>query len=144
MHKNLKIILLVGVFLLLGGVIFFIAWGLSTNNKSWSVPTTLDLRSEVVHLAHTAPSFAPSEDEFLELDRIIREEGLAHAWKFLKEKYEGERGLVGNPHFLAHFFGRRAYETFGIDGVRYCDESFAHGCYHGVFSEVVREKVKKA
>lgn len=101
-----------------------------------------DISEDLAHLKHTAPSFTPEEREVIELDRIIHEQGLARAWKFLKINYAEADGVRGNPHFLAHFFGRRVYDKFGIGGARLCDKSFSNGCYHGVFDAAIREQGK--
>lgn len=143
MNRGLKIIILLGFFSVLAAPIILIVDEFPLGQKAPPSPSAPDIRSEVTRLTHTAPSFTPSESEFLELDRVIREQGFANAWKFLKENYEDESGLVGNPHFLAHFFGRRLYEKLGINGIRFCDKSFSQGCYHGVFDEAVREQGKK-
>lgn len=40
-------------------------------------------------------------------------------------------------HVAAHRMGNSLYDAYGINGVGFCDSSFAFGCYHGFFGAAV-------
>lgn len=42
--------------------------------------------------------------------------------------------IPGFQHSAAHLMGEVLYDTQGVSGVLFCDQSFAFGCYHGFFS----------
>lgn len=73
--------------------------------------------------------------------RIVRE---------MAEKYGPKETLVlmresglpftGETHLLVHEIGNVAYEKFGLDALKYCDESFLSACFHGVILNVIGDK----
>ena len=66
---------------------------------------------------------------FIELNA---ESDPALAWAYLKEGFIINGQVVGNVHDYAHTIGNKAYEKFGINGIKICDPAFAFGCFHGV------------
>lgn len=40
-------------------------------------------------------------------------------------------------HGMAHIFGEELYKYIGVSGITLCNESFAFGCFHGFFTNVI-------
>ncbi len=59
------------------------------------------------------------------------------AWNFLKETFIINGNQTGNVHDLSHTVGNKAFQKFGINGIKICDSSFAYGCFHGVTEEML-------
>lgn len=57
--------------------------------------------------------------------------GPEKTWQNIVQEYKNEDFL--ERHNIAHNFGEILYEKGGLDYVRYCDSSFAWGCYMGMF-----------
>lgn len=47
--------------------------------------------------------------------------------------------FTGETHLAIHSVGDVAYEKFGDEALRYCDESFLSACYHGVLLHALAE-----
>lgn len=43
-------------------------------------------------------------------------------------------------HDIIHLFGKALYQTKGATGVSICDDSFAFGCFHGLFIEAMTKE----
>lgn len=74
--------------------------------------------------------------------REIDEKGPEAAYLDLKYSFE-KNGLTRDsflPHISAHVFGRLLYEKWGLTALKYCDQAFSFGCYHGVFDSFISEK----
>ena len=54
------------------------------------------------------------------------------AYNALKKQYEKQMFMV--QHSAVHLLGALLYEKFGLKGIRFCDNSFAFGCYHSFFA----------
>ena len=48
--------------------------------------------------------------------------------------------FTGETHLLVHEIGNVAYERFGEDALKECDESFLSACYHGVIINMMGDK----
>lgn len=46
----------------------------------------------------------------------------------------------GSQHVMAHFIGSEIYGLSGINGINVCDSTFAFGCYHGYFSQILSQE----
>ena len=45
-----------------------------------------------------------------------------------------------SAHTLSHDIGAILYERYGLDGLRYCSDDFAFGCYHGLAGRFIEEQ----
>jgi len=61
----------------------------------------------------------------------IAQEDPKKAWKYLKDAYKNENGSIGSVHDLAHLIGGLLYSSYGFEGLSFCSQEFAFGCYHG-------------
>ena len=73
----------------------------------------------------------------LETVKNLAEEDLKAAWTLVKKTFVVDGQVVGNAHEFAHIVGNKAFEKFGLDGVKICDETFAFGCFHGVTEKML-------
>lgn len=48
--------------------------------------------------------------------------------------------FTGETHLLIHEVGNVAYERYGEQALKYCDESFLSACYHGVIINMMGDK----
>jgi hypothetical protein len=66
----------------------------------------------------------------------IQEVGPQKAYIDFKEMYKNTDSYI--QHTTIHEIGAIFYETKGINGIVYCDETFGFGCYHGFFGEAIQ------
>ncbi|MBI2053175.1 MAG: hypothetical protein HYT41_00305, partial [Candidatus Sungbacteria bacterium] len=101
-------------------------------------------------------STAPAEQSDApppELARLLTEKDSAIQAKIVRamaEKYGPSRTLdymarsglpfTGETHLLVHEIGDVAYERYGEEALRYCNESFLSACYHGVILNMLAER----
>ncbi|MDP3769636.1 MAG: hypothetical protein Q8R40_01690 [bacterium] len=64
--------------------------------------------------------------------------GQQAAYDMLKESYRHETFMV--QHTAIHLFGALFYEKYGLKGIRYCDNSFAFGCFHSFFASATSKE----
>ncbi len=70
--------------------------------------------------------------------REITEIGPEAAYqKFIKSATDDAVDV--DSHTQAHVFGEALYETGGLEAVRFCDHSFAFGCFHSFFGSAVHQ-----
>ena len=90
----------------------------------------------------------PSEEEFKNANystqvsaiKSLSQTDPIKAWDYLKKAYTENGVVVGNAHELAHLVGNGLYVKYGVDGVLYCDTTFAFGCFHGVTQKLLEDK----
>jgi len=63
-----------------------------------------------------------------------------NAWKYVKDVFLINGQQVSNAHEFAHLIGNAMYVKFGLEGITYCDQTFAFGCYHGVSEKLLVDK----
>ncbi len=73
----------------------------------------------------------------LEFIKSMATDDPAQAWAYVKNSFIVNGQVVGNAHEFAHIVGHQAFEKFGLDGVKICDETFAFGCFHGVTEKML-------
>lgn len=86
-----------------------------------------------------------SNEEFRKLDYGSQMETIksmatrdpAKAWIYVKDNFIVNGQVVGNAHEFAHIVGNKAFDKFGLDGVKICDEVLAFGCFHGVTEKML-------
>jgi plastocyanin len=65
-------------------------------------------------------------------------------WQYLKEAFVVDGQVLGNAHEFAHIIGNEIYSKHGLSGIKYCDDTFAFGCYHGVSEKLLETAGKGA
>jgi len=65
-------------------------------------------------------------------------------WDYVKSAFLVDGQVVQNVHEFAHIIGNAIYTKHGLEGIKYCDATFAFGCYHGVSEKLLQEKGKNA
>ena len=73
----------------------------------------------------------------LEIIKSMAASDPSEAWAYLKESYMIAGQVVGNAHEFAHIVGNLAFNKFGLNGIKICDEAFAFGCFHGVTEKML-------
>ena len=58
-------------------------------------------------------------------------------WNYLKKTLIIDGLVVANAHQLAHIIGNELFNHFGARGIKFCDDAFVYGCYHGVTERLV-------
>lgn len=72
--------------------------------------------------------------------KIVR--GMAEKYgpaKALDSMAQSGLPYTGETHLLVHEIGDVAYERYGEDALRYCNESFLSACYHGVILHMLAD-----
>lgn len=69
----------------------------------------------------------------------LSEQNPKEAWELLKAAFIVNGQVTANVHDLAHLIGNAAYRKDAVKGINACDASFAHGCYHGVTEEALKQ-----
>lgn len=75
------------------------------------------------------------EEESLKWTNAIRESGAAQAYNNFKQAFAYDH--FGTQHSAAHIFGEILFDEEGIEGLSYCDSTFAFGCFHSFFSKAL-------
>lgn len=81
--------------------------------------------------AHTVDDFKWN-DEKSKWSAYMDSVGPEVSYRMLKESYGHETFMV--QHTAIHLFGVLFYKKYGLKGIRFCDNSFAFGCYHSFFA----------
>lgn len=119
----LLIVIIVEVFLSFSGNInsFF-------SNKSkarlMSVPDTL-----------SGQSIFSERNRF---SKLMDEVGVEEAYIEFKNQYQNKN--FGVQHTMSHVVGELIYEKNGLEGMSFCDSTFAFGCYHSFYSLALADK----
>jgi|SRR3989344_318245 len=71
-------------------------------------------------------------DQQLEIIKSVATNDPTKAWAYLKDNFVVNGEVSGNAHEFSHIIGNKAFEKFGIEGIKICDPTFAFGCFHGV------------
>lgn len=69
---------------------------------------------------------------------LLANNGPKEAYEEIKRRYQNKDFYL--QHAAAHIFGELVYDKEGKEGIIYCDNNFAFGCYHAVFSHAVRDE----
>lgn len=85
-----------------------------------------------------------SASKFAWLESLAEKEGAEAAWKYLLKTYDTPKGVVGNPHDMAHLVGQLLFKERGFKGLSTCTPVFAFGCYHGLMEVAFDENDAKS
>lgn len=72
----------------------------------------------------------------VQISRVMRMKGPAAAYVYTKTLFPGDVSFI-SQHLLMHVFAELAYARYGADGMIYCDDDFAYGCYHGFMAQSI-------
>ncbi len=115
--------------------------------KSW-LPTLLVLIFLVVFFSWNSAKTSISAEELVKENysqqlvsiRDLANTNPAKAWSLVKEAFIKNGQVIGNAHGLAHIVGHGAYNKFGLEGIKICDQTFAFGCFHGVTEALIEKE----
>jgi len=73
--------------------------------------------------------------EFKKWRETMKELGPARAYENFKQTFAYDH--FGTQHSAAHIFGEVLFDETGIDGLVFCDSTFAFGCFHSFFGKAL-------
>jgi hypothetical protein len=73
-----------------------------------------------------------------EMAGMIKSMGPEAAYAAVKERYRAADEAI-EPHNGAHLFGEVLYDFGGYENIRYCDDTYEWGCYHGIFTRAMQD-----
>jgi len=73
--------------------------------------------------------------EYKKWSRAIQNDGPAKAYEDFKKEYAYDH--FGVQHSAAHIFGEVLFDEEGLEGLTYCDTTFAFGCFHSFFGKAI-------
>lgn len=106
-------------------VVFFIFYKIITDNLS------------VDSLSISEISGKNASEDKKKWAELMDEIGIEKAYRQFKSEYENIH--FGRQHTMAHIIGELIYEKAGIQGIVFCDATFAFGCYHSFFGRALAE-----
>ncbi len=80
-------------------------------------------------------------DQYQALQTLAQNQTAPAAWKFIQDTFQGQSGMTGNVHDLAHFSGGLLYDHLNFAGLTDCTPTFAFGCYHGFFDQAFAQSL---
>lgn len=102
----------------------------------------IDFKKELSLETHEVSAFAemPESEKYEFLKEVSAQSTPETAWAYVKQAYNTPRGVVGNPHDLAHLVGQLLFKERGLNGLATCEPIFAFGCYHGLMEVAFTDK----
>ena len=75
------------------------------------------------------------EEEFNKWRNAIKKDGPEKAYEDFKKEFAYDH--FGIQHSAAHIFGEILFDETGVEGLTYCDSTFAFGCFHSFFGKAL-------
>ncbi len=82
-----------------------------------------------------------STEKQTEVIKQIAKDDPKDAWKYLLDTYKNENGAAGSVHELAHITGNLLYSSYGLQGLSFCSQEFAFGCFHGFLDKAFAQNL---
>jgi hypothetical protein len=69
---------------------------------------------------------------------MVKTMGPQAALEAVKDQYRASDEPI-EPHNGAHLFGEVLYDLGGYENIKYCDDTYEWGCYHGIFTRAMQD-----
>lgn len=123
------------LFLTFSGILFFSAFSI-TNKDQLTLTTHTSGNPLQCKELNCSPEFFSNEQRILEYR--LKEEEAESIYSDILNKYADSS--PNNQHAIAHIFGELLYKNQGVSGIIVCDNSFAFGCFHGLFAKAISKE----